>query len=60
MELGGWKSYEMVLRYEHLAPDHLSSAATRIERTWDIVGFSRFTEPLQVASMQRMEVYTSL
>ncbi len=38
MELGGWKSYEMVLRYEHLAPDHLSSVATRIERTWDLVG----------------------
>lgn len=23
MELGGWASYEMVLRYAHLAPDHL-------------------------------------
>jgi|SRR5688572_5874269 len=22
MELGGWKSYEMVLRYAHLAPEH--------------------------------------
>jgi integrase len=32
MELGGWKSYEMVLRYAHLAPEHLSSAAARIER----------------------------
>jgi len=32
MELGGWKSYEMVLRYAHLAPDHLSHAAARIER----------------------------
>ena len=29
MELGGWKSYEMVLRYAHLAPDHLSHAAAR-------------------------------
>ena len=37
MELGGWKSYEMVLRYAHLAPDHLSHAAARIERTWEIV-----------------------
>ena len=37
MELGGWKSYEMVLRYAHLAPDHLSHAAARIERTWKIV-----------------------
>jgi len=23
MELGGWKSYEMVLRYAHLAPDEV-------------------------------------
>lgn len=37
MELGGWKSYEMVLRYAHLAPEHLSNAATRIEREWDVV-----------------------
>jgi len=27
MELGGWKSYEMVLRYAHLAPEKLSSVA---------------------------------
>ena len=37
MELGGWKSYEMVLRYAHLAPEHLSSAARRIERPLGIV-----------------------
>jgi integrase len=37
MELGGWKSFEMVLRYAHLAPEHLSQAAGRIERTWEIV-----------------------
>jgi integrase len=37
MELGGWKSYEMVLRYAHLGPEHLSGAAKRIERSWDIV-----------------------
>lgn len=37
MELGGWKSYEMVLRYAHLAPEHLSQAAGRIERAWEIV-----------------------
>jgi hypothetical protein len=35
--LGGWKSYEMVLRYAHLAPDHLSHAAARIERVLEIV-----------------------
>lgn len=27
MELGGWKSYSMVLVYAHLAPDHLAEAA---------------------------------
>ena len=32
MELGGWRSYEMVLRYAHLAPEKLSSVASRIER----------------------------
>ena len=37
MELGGWKSYEMVLRYAHLAPEHLSNAAARIEREWETV-----------------------
>jgi Phage integrase family len=29
MELGGWKSYEMVLRYAHRAPEHLADAASR-------------------------------
>jgi integrase len=37
MELGGWKSYEMVLRYAHLAPEHLSDAAARIERGLGVV-----------------------
>lgn len=32
MELGGWKWYEMVLRYAHLAPEKLSPVAGRIER----------------------------
>ena len=36
MELGGWKSFEMVLRYAHLAPEHLSAAAKRIERVWEV------------------------
>ena len=34
MELGGWKSYQIVLRYAHLAPEHLSAAAQRIERVF--------------------------
>ena len=37
MELGGWKSFEMVLRYSHLAPEQLSTATQRIERVWDVV-----------------------
>jgi integrase len=37
MELGGWKSYEMVLRYAHLAPEHLTHAAARIDRRLEIV-----------------------
>ncbi|MDE2221045.1 MAG: site-specific integrase, partial [Gammaproteobacteria bacterium] len=32
MELGGWKTFEMVLRYAHLAPEKLLSVARRIER----------------------------
>lgn len=30
MALGDWKSFQMVLRYSHLAPDHLAQAASRI------------------------------
>lgn len=37
MELGGWKSCEMVPRYAHLAPEHLSAAAQRIEWVWGVV-----------------------
>lgn len=37
MELGGWKSYEMVLRYAHLAPEHLAGAAARIEEPLALV-----------------------
>ncbi len=37
MELGGWKSYEMILRYAHLTPEHLSDAAARIERGMEVV-----------------------
>jgi len=32
-ELGGWSSFEMVLRYAHLASDHLKGAAMRLEGT---------------------------
>jgi integrase len=29
-ELGGWSSYDMVLRYAHLAPDHLNDYANNV------------------------------
>ena len=29
-ELGGWKSYEMVLNYAHLSPGHLAKAAEKV------------------------------
>lgn len=33
MELGSWSSYEMVLRYAHLAADHLRDMVGRIDGT---------------------------
>jgi integrase len=32
-ELGGWNTYEMVLRYAHLAPEHLAGYAANISGT---------------------------
>jgi hypothetical protein len=29
-ELGSWRSFEMVLNYAHLAPDHLAKAADKV------------------------------
>lgn len=37
MEPGGWKSYEMVLRDAHLAPEHLTGVAQRIEQRLETV-----------------------
>lgn len=33
MELGGWASFEMVLRYAHLAGEHLKQAASHVDGT---------------------------
>ena len=33
-QLGGWSTYEMVLRYAHLSSDHLKVAAERIHDTF--------------------------
>jgi integrase len=30
MKLGGWKTYSMVLRYAHLAPEHMAEAAAKV------------------------------
>lgn len=30
MELGGWRSYQSVLRYAHLSPEHLAADAARL------------------------------
>lgn len=32
MQLGGWRTYSMVIRYAHLAPDHLAKSAEKIAR----------------------------
>ncbi len=34
MKLGGRKSYEMVLRYAHLAPEHLADATSDLTRRY--------------------------
>lgn len=36
MELGGWKSVQMVMRYAHVNPDHLSEAINAIP--WEFPG----------------------
>lgn len=33
-ELGGWSDYKMVLRYAHLAPEHLAYHAANIGTFW--------------------------
>ena len=47
MELGSWASYEMVLRYAHLAADHLQGAACRIDATFLLQ--TQNAQPLQAA-----------
>lgn len=32
-QLGGWRSFEMVLRYAHLSSNHLREAAERVNVT---------------------------
>lgn len=44
-ELGGWQSYEMVLRYAHLAPGHLAEYADRLSITAQFPAQSEREEP---------------
>ena len=46
-ELGGWESAEMVLRYAHLAADHLAPYAERLcaARAMDNETMARFGSP---------------
>ncbi|WP_133664556.1 site-specific integrase [Paraburkholderia sp. BL10I2N1] len=46
MELGGWASYEMVLRYVHLAPDHLAEHANAVT-LWSQAGLSESANGLK-------------
>jgi len=39
MQLGGWSSYEMVLRYAHLNPAHLSRTADAVLRDKSVTNF---------------------
>jgi integrase len=48
MELGGWSKYEMVLRYAHLAPDHLAEHANAVT-IWSHDGSDlSVTEPAKI------------
>jgi len=40
-QLGGWSSYQMVLRYAHLAPDHLADAAEKVAQRGQNKGIAR-------------------
>lgn len=54
IELGGWKSFKMFLRYAHLAPEHLVDAAARNERRWG----GRRASPYDFPTLETKEAYT--
>lgn len=43
-QLGGWKSFEMVLRYAHLSSDHLKQAAERVKFVTNLLHSSEVGE----------------
>ena len=47
-QLGGWTSFEMVLRYAHLSSDHLKSAAERVRVTNWLQ--SALSDPVQISA----------
>jgi hypothetical protein len=49
-------SFEMVLRCAHLAPEHLASAAKRIERSCEVVGANPTISPRQACVLSGTEV----
>lgn len=51
-ELGGWSSYEMVLRYAHLDPDRLTHSASNIDNVIEeITGAKQVQPELQTKKM---------
>lgn len=49
-QLGGWSSYEMVLRYAHLSSDHLREAASRVNVTISLQSAEARGESLSVSA----------
>lgn len=43
-QLGGWKTTAMVERYAHLAPDHLATAAARLDSVFDGYDMATFAQ----------------
>ena len=56
MELGGWKSDDMALRYAHLAPEHIAAAAARIEKPLETVA-NQTTISLR---LEKQKAYTEM
>ncbi|WP_272227395.1 tyrosine-type recombinase/integrase [Methylophilus methylotrophus] len=51
--LGGWKTAMMVERYAHLAPDHLESAASRLNAVFEGYDLATFDQKeKRLASLQ--------
>lgn len=49
-QLGGWASFEMVLRYAHLSSDHLKEAAERVYVTNSLHHASRSVEKISASA----------